>query len=392
MSNVMKSYHMKNYFTREIDNPRLFISPSKYIQGPNVLSNIGKYIVGISPFNEKRSVIVVSSAGGLKRFQERIQKSFEENKIECEFFTFNGQCSQVGIDSICEVVHKKSGVDFMIALGGGKAIDTTRAVGTLCNIPVIVVPTLASNDSPTASLSVVYQENGERDYALFNYVNPALIIMDSEVIVNTPARYLAAGIGDAYSTYIEARTCFESDTGINSTRCRPTLAAKAIAKSCTETLLNDSMTALQDLENKKVTVALENIIEANTLLSGLGFENGGLGAAHAIGTGLTALEGIDSNYLHGELVALDEELAQTLEFFTKVGLPIVWSQLKLDINNDQTVSVVANYALTKFWGMMNMQIPKELDFVMKGIRRGNTIAQEYFEKNGCEQWNKHHHL
>lgn len=40
------------------------------------------------------------------------------------------------------------------------------------------------------------------------------------------------------------------------------------------------------------------------VLSGLGFENGGLGAAHAIGTGLTALEGIDKNYLHGELVAL----------------------------------------------------------------------------------------
>lgn len=84
MSNIMKTYHMKNYFAREVENPRFFISPNKYIQGPGiatlfvsfpiaslgVLKSIGKYIVGISPFNEKRSVIVVASQGGIRRFKE----------------------------------------------------------------------------------------------------------------------------------------------------------------------------------------------------------------------------------------------------------------------------------------------------------------------------------
>ena len=75
---------MKNYFAREVENPRFFISPNKYSQGPGiatlfvsfpiaslgVLKSIGKYIVGISPFNEKRSVIVVASQGGIRRFKE----------------------------------------------------------------------------------------------------------------------------------------------------------------------------------------------------------------------------------------------------------------------------------------------------------------------------------
>ena len=40
-----------------------------------------------------------------------------------------------------------------------------------------------------------------------------------------------------------------------------------------------------------MTPQVDAVIEANTLLSGLGFENGGLAGAHAIHNGFTALEG-----------------------------------------------------------------------------------------------------
>ena len=41
------------------------------------------------------------------------------------------------------------------------------------------------------------------------------------------------------------------------------------------------------MQCKVVTPALDRIVEASTLLSGLGFENGGLAVAHALHNGLT---------------------------------------------------------------------------------------------------------
>ncbi len=45
--------------------------------------------------------------------------------------------------------------------------------------------------------------------------------------------------------------------------------------------------------------ALERVIEANTYLSGVGFESGGLAAAHAVHNGSTAIPDAH-HYYHGE--------------------------------------------------------------------------------------------
>ena len=50
----------------------------------------------------------------------------------------------------------------------------------------------------------------------------------------------------------------------------------------------DGAAALRAVESQAVTPALERLVEANTLLSGLGFESSGLAAAHAVHNGLTA--------------------------------------------------------------------------------------------------------
>jgi glycerol dehydrogenase len=89
-----------------------------------------------------------------------------------------------------------------------------------------------------------------------------------------------------------------------------------------------------------VTPTVERIIEANTLLSGLGFESAGLAAAHAVHNGLTVLPGTHAS-LHGEKVAfgtlvqmvLDgtpaEEFATVVRFCHAVGLPVTLVELGL---------------------------------------------------------------
>ena len=70
------------------------------------------------------------------------------------------------------------------------------------------------------------------------------------------------------------------------------MAGLALAKLCYETLMTDGVKAKVALEKGALTPAVEHIIEANTLLSGIGFESSGLAAAHAIHNGLTLLPGV----------------------------------------------------------------------------------------------------
>ena len=83
----------------------------------------------------------------------------------------------------------------------------------------------------------------------------------------------------------------------------PLLAATTLARLCYDTLLADGLAARHAVEHGVVTPALERVIEANTLLSGLGFESGGLAAAHSIHNGLTVLHETH-DYWHGEKVAI----------------------------------------------------------------------------------------
>ncbi|MEG2437766.1 MAG: iron-containing alcohol dehydrogenase, partial [Cetobacterium sp.] len=87
-----------------------------------------------------------------------------------------------------------------------------------------------------------------------------------------PTRLLVSGVGDALSTYYEAKVCFDAKA-IAMSGGQSTLAALALAKLCRDTLLAEAYEAKISSDLKLVNEALEHIIEANTYLSGIGFES-----------------------------------------------------------------------------------------------------------------------
>ncbi len=91
-----------------------------------------------------------------------------------------------------------------------------------------------------------------------------------------------------------------------------------------DTLLEHGVDALKACKAHQVTPALENVIEANTLLSGLGFESGGLAMAHSIHNGLTVLPQTH-NYYHGEKVALGVLASLFLREESKVFIDEVYT-------------------------------------------------------------------
>jgi len=151
------------------------------------------------------------------------------------------------------------------------------------------------------------------------------------VKIYTPTRFLVSGMGDALSTWFEARSCDRTQSA-NECGGYATMAGLGIAKLCYETLLTHGAAAKLASERHLVTPALERIIEVNILLSGIGFESAGLAAAHSIHNGFTALLETHSFY-HGEKVAFgvlvglqltdasDDETEIIYSFCEDVGLP-----------------------------------------------------------------------
>lgn len=325
---------------------RVFISPSKYVQGAGELDRLGEYT---KVYGQKALVII--SAGGKKRFGERVEASLAAAGVECAFDEFNGECSQAEIDRLVEVL-KGTGSDVVLGVGGGKIFDTAKAVAAAVDVPVVVVPTIAATDAPCSALSVIYTDEGQfKEYQFFKQ-NPNLVLMDTEVIAKSPVRLTVSGMGDALATYFEARACKRSDAG-TCAGGKVTSAAMALARLCYETLMSDGVKAKLALEAGACTESVEKVIEANTLLSGLGFESAGLAGAHAIHNGMTAMPETHAFY-HGEKVAFGtltqlvlenaDELYEVLDFCVEVGLPVTFAQLGVADASYERVLEVARLA------------------------------------------------
>lgn len=304
----------------------------------------GKYIQGLGAIGELPALINLVGKQGLIL----ASPSVNGNVFPCcgvdwaacgiPVEVFRGECCEQELRRISEAL-AKTRADVLVGVGGGKTIDTAKIAADRAGIPVIVVPTIASTDAPCSGCAVLYTSDGVFDSVCYQKMNPAAVLVDTGIIAAAPTRFLVAGMGDALSTWFEARSC-ERTQSRNECGGLGTAVGQAIAKLCYETLLSHGAAARLANERHLVTPALERIVEANILLSGIGFESAGLAAAHAIHNGFTALEETHAFY-HGEKVAFGvlaglqltdaspEETATVFTFCESVGLPTTLADIGL---------------------------------------------------------------
>ena len=319
----------------------VFCSPSRYTQGRNATDALGAEMIGLGLTGP---ALVVASRSPIRLLSAAWERTFGAAGIAYVVDEFSGECSQLEVDRITGVAERhKSGV--IVGVGGGKVLDAARAVAADLNLPIVNCPTVASSDSPCSALSVMYSPDGVVQGSRFHSRNADLVLVDTQAIAQSPPRLLAAGMGDALATWFEAKTCV--DGGVRNLRGGlATQSALALADLCYRTLLADGVDALRSVRTRVVTPALERVVEANTLLSGLGFESAGLAAAHAVHNGLTTAAATHG-YLHGEKVAFGlltqlvlegksrSVLDPVLGFATDVGLPITLADIGLtDLSPD----------------------------------------------------------
>ena len=204
------------------------------------------------------------------------------------------------------------------------------------------------------------------------------------------SRLTVAGMGDALATYFEARACQRSEA----TSCaggNTTGAAMALAELCFDTLMEEGVKAKIALEAGVCTPAVEKIIEANTLLSGIGFESAGLAGAHAIHNGLTVLEECHHMY-HGEKVAFgtitqlvlenipQEDLEEIILWCIEVGLPVTLAELGAGKVTDEQLMEVATTACAENDTLHNMPFEVTPETVFAAIKAADAYGKYYLDE------------
>ncbi len=372
---------------------KAFICPTKYVQGEDELLNLGYFV---STYGT--SALLVAHPDDIKRVKEKLDKTAKKFQVTFVESGFKGECSRKEVERIQKLA-KSTGCSCTIGLGGGKAIDTAKCVAQ--GEALIIAPTIAATDAPTSHSAVLYTETGAfDDYAYFKQ-SPNVILIDTTVIANAPTRFLISGMGDALSTYFEARATATSYSNVNAglpcgaredlcPSAKGTNAALALAKLCYQTLLSDGRKAKAACDCNQVTPALENIIETNILLSGLGFESAGLGGAHAIHDGLTILNGTHK-YFHGEKVAFgtlvqlilenapEEEIKEVLDFCLSIGLPVCLEDIGVDTITSTELMEVAKKACIPEESIHAMPFPVTWEMVAAAIITADQVGHQYKE-------------
>jgi glycerol dehydrogenase len=331
---------------------KVFEAPRKYVQGPGALAEAGKWI---APLGKK--ALAVWGERVKQQVGAKLTESMAAAGVDLVSFECGGNCTRSQIAAGVEAA-RANNVDVVLGVGGGRSIDMAKAIAWETCKTVVSIHTVASNDAPTSAETVFYTEDGQMDGWAVWPANPDLVLVDTQVVVEAPVEWLVAGMGDALATWFEAEAAYKGRRtaiagGVS------TITALKLAQLCYEILMENGEQAVQDAAKRVVTPAVERVVEANTLLSGLGFESSGVCTAHAVANGLTVRKET-APCSHGARVAyglatqlcLDEDITQeerlkVIDWMIAVGLPVTLEELGLGhISRDEIMELAKQFVGT----------------------------------------------
>lgn len=324
---------------------KMFGSAHRYLQGPGALDTLPQIVRAIA---SKPALVIDADVFAL--IGTRLDRIFQD--APHLVLPFRGEVTVAAMDALAEQV-RASACDLVVGIGGGKALDAGKGTAIRAGLRFVSVPTVASNDSPTSMGLAVYDENHRIAAIEVHSRNPEAVIVDTQLIAGAPPQFLRSGIGDAIAKKFEAEAAVR-DGGLSAHYTRQLRTGLYIADGCYRTIREFGAQAIRDAGKGIATEAIEAVVEANILMAGLGFENGGLGLAHALTRGLVRTPIVERaahgyHVAYGLLVQLaveergDAFLNDITQFYQEVGLPRSLTELGLaEITPQVLQSIAAN--------------------------------------------------
>ncbi len=310
----------------------LTVAPAQVVRGNLALESVDFARMGNRP-------LVVGGSSTLAVVQSRLEPAIASQQLSAAWASYSPDCSEDSLAMLRSQIEQHQ-ADFIIGVGGGKALDTAKLLAHQCHLPIVTIPTSGATCAAWTALSNVYSPEGAFLYDVPLDRCPDLLVLDYSLIQTASQRTLVAGIGDALAKWYEA--------SVSSGTSEQTLIVAAVqqARILRDILFQKSTEALKEPGGE----AWREVVDATVLLAGV---IGGLGgaqcrtvAAHAVHNGLTHIRAAH-DALHGEKVAygilvqlrLEEmvqgnQLAATarqqlLKFYSEIGLPQTLDDLGL---------------------------------------------------------------
>lgn len=352
-----------------------------YIRGQGLISQIGEYV---SAFGKKACLFGGKTA--LSLTVNPINQELSQHGIEVlPPIWYGGECSERNIDNLKNQVEEFQ-PEVLLVAGGGKAIDTVKALGYLMKLPVIAIPTIASTCAAATCISILYDDMGEYLEISRRSKAPDLILIDTQIILEAPVRYLTSGIGDTLAKWFESKA--------SNQKAQPNAfsnGAVVLARFVYELLLKEGKRAAESIQQRVISRELEDVIDAIIAVSGSISNYGGddcrTAAAHAVYSGLTIFPEVHEVY-HGEIVAFgiltqlalegrpDEEILDVISYYQQVNLPKTLSEMGIDASHIseeqwQTLGSVT----VEIEDMANMPFKVTPQMVIDGIHRADHLGR-----------------
>lgn len=311
-----------------------------------------------------KKVLVIGGRKALAAAYDKIAACVAQTNLEIIGTEIYGEnCTYATVERL-RALPLYQEADMVFGVGGGKALDTVKCLCIPDDKPVFSFPTIASNCAATTSVSILYNEDGTFLKPHF-FIRPVMhAFIDTQIIAQAPSQYMWAGIGDTYAKYYEALISSRDERLEHFTA-----VGVAVSQMCRDPLLLYSAQALEDHKQGLCTYAVEQVVLAIVVTTGIASifltkdytpdYNSGL--AHAIFYALTAYPVIEERHLHGEVVAFGiliallvdgqkEEFEKIYELNKSIGLPTQLSDIEITpaqweecLDRIPTMSDVAHY-------------------------------------------------
>lgn len=334
------------------------------------------YTVGIDAYQAVPHVtryygtkaVVIGGETAMSKAKDRLLAAIEGSPLTItDWICYGKQATHKRAHELAAMDQVKD-ADMIFAVGGRRAIDTSKEVATLVDKPCFTFPTLASNCAPVTRICVLYHEDGSADQYIIPQEPPIHSFLDTQIIVESPDEYFWAGVGDAFSKGAEVELSTRDVDVVHSPLMGRALAGQ---QSCIDPLLEYGAQAIADKHEHKPTDAFErvvmNIIVTAGLISNMTTNLGAercpyyfnSSTAHAFYNGYTFLGEKAERHLHGEIVSLGvcvlyafdanpEMLAKQVVANSRVGLPTKLADVECEV--EDLDRLIEGAQTTNEWG------------------------------------------
>jgi len=361
------------YTTDIITLPRFCFGRGVYARFPELCRNLGK------------TFVVIGGETAMEKGLPSLTAALENSGLTMlSALPFGGACTLRAMNLLAgQIAPMKP--DFIVGMGGGKAIDTAKGTADLLRKPLVSLPTLVSNCAPITALSVVYREDGPFDRFLFFDAPPALTLVDLELAANAPDKYFRAGMGDTLAKHLESTFSARGDV-LGENMDHMSAIGVALSSTCYGPVLQYGRAALDEVLRHEAGPAMEicarSIIVSAGLVSLMANDDYNCALAHAVCYGLQLFEHVERECLHGDLVAygalvqlvLDqqEERARELQLFLKtLGTPVTLREMNVPLDRNALESTLIE--ATTGPDMAHIPYPITPDMVFDAMTRVEAL-------------------